>query len=179
MEGACADVAEKSAKAKRNARLKAISSGWTAEAKQLFQTLQQAERAFAEAHSGKEIDLSGTGRAAFSIEAEGKVHDQFLADLERLVKGNVPAASEVDYKNADAKLNTSYRALVVERGKESKEERMPGSVEVAGIREAERVWIKFRDAWVAFGSVANPGVSKEQVGTWITRQRVEQVKGIE
>ncbi len=179
MEGACARVGERAAQAKREARLKAISAGWTPEVRQAFQALEQAEQAFAEAHSGKEIDLSGTGRAAFSIEGAEKVHEQFLADLERLVKGNVPAASEVDYKNADAKLNTSYRALLAERGKESKEERMPGSVEVSGIRETERVWIKFRDAWVTFGSVANPGVSKEQVGTWITRQRVEQMKEIE
>ena len=180
MEGACAQIGEQSAKAKRQANLKTISIGWPPQAKQSFEALQRAEMAFAEARGAKETDLSGTGRAAFSIEAEGKVHDQFLENLQKLSKGTVPNASQTDYQDADAKLNASYRKLLSDRIKANNDQpRNPGEVEVSGIRETQRAWIKFRDAWVAFGKAAYPQLSKEQIATLITRQRIEQMKEIE
>ncbi len=177
MEGACAEIGEREAKAKREQKLKTISAGWSPATKQAFVGLQKAEQAFADARGRNETDLSGTGRAAFSIEASAKVHDQFLANLERLAKGLVPEASEVDYKAADAKLNADYRQMMAERSKDKPGN--PGEVLVSGIRETERIWIKFRDAWVEFAKVAYPKVSTAQVGTWITKQRIGQLKDIE
>jgi uncharacterized protein YecT (DUF1311 family) len=180
MEGACAEIGEELAKAKREQKIKAISANWPAAAKQTFQALQKAEQAFAQARGRYETDLSGTGRAAFSIEAEAKVHDQFLANLQRLSKGGLPNVSVADYQSADAKLNADYRQLIAERSKENNDAtRMPGEVAVGGIRDTERVWIKFRDAWMEFGKAAYPQFSPDQIGMMITKQRIEQLKDIE
>ena len=172
MEGACASVSEQTIRAKREIKIKALSARWPSAAMQAFAALEKAEQAFADARSGKEIDLSGSGRAAFSIEEEGRIHDQFVENLQALAKGLVPAA---DYKNKDLELNKSYRELLADRPKPQ----MAGEVEVAGIRETQRVWIKFRDAWMAFAPLAFPKVSAEGIGTFITAQRIEQFKDVQ
>ena len=142
MEGACAEIDDELAERKRSEKLKDLAVGWSPEVRHSFELLQQAEKAYAEARSGNEIDLSGTGRGAFSIIAQAKVHDEFLANLGRFAKGEVPKASEIDYKSADATLNATYRQLIAEKGKENKDEpQIGGTVQVSGIRETERVWI--------------------------------------
>jgi len=179
MEGACAEIGEQFAETKRAQKLKVLSAGWSREVKTAFENLQKAEQSFAMAHSGREIDLSGTGRGAFSIEAAAKVHDQFIQNLQRLAKGTVPPASAQDYRDVDANLNARYSQLLASKRKDEDQPRMGGEVELSGIRESERAWIKFRDGWMAFAPLANPKIEAKQIGALITGQRIEQFKDIE
>ncbi len=130
------------------------------------------EEEFAAARGGNEIDLSGSGRAAFELNEEGKIHDQFLANLEALAKGRVGGEN---FRITDVRLNTEYKALIAERTKEGPS----GTVTVAGIRETQRVWIKLRDQWVQLVKAAFPDVTAEQIETLLTKQRIAQLKNVE
>ena len=44
------------------------------------------------------------------------------------------------------------------------------------IRESQRLWIPYRDAWVALGKVRYPKVSAAAWQTWLTRLRIRQLE---
>jgi hypothetical protein len=44
------------------------------------------------------------------------------------------------------------------------------------VRKTERLWLKLRDAWAAFGTARYPGLSADDWKAWATRQRVESLK---
>ncbi len=112
----------------------------------------------------------------FRLEEKSKVDEQFVADLETIQKGALPKA---DYVAADARLNAEFKAVMAKDKKEAN--RMAGEVEAQGIRETEQwAWIEYRDAWVAFSSVAFPGRHcGTEWRTWITRQRIAQLRNVE
>ena len=47
------------------------------------------------------------------------------------------------------------------------------------VRDAQRAWIRYRDAFLAFAAIKYPQVPKESLAAWITRQRTEMWKSDE
>jgi hypothetical protein len=45
-----------------------------------------------------------------------------------------------------------------------------------GIRDAQRKWVAYRDAWTAFAARRYPKRSADEWKAWITSVRVEQLK---
>ena len=70
-----------------------------------------AEEAFVDARSGNEVDMSGTGREAFSLEEQGRLRDQLLINLRRFASGDVPPASFSDRERVDRALNDAYQRI--------------------------------------------------------------------
>ncbi len=172
MGGLCESVHQRFLDVKRQQKLDALSANWLPSDKEAFKALDAAEKAFADARSYYEIDREGTLREAFTLEEKGRLREQFVADLRRFAAGDIPAASASDYRSADQKLNDVYRRI----------EQIPdpaephGAVTASGVRETERVWIKYRDAWVAFAHVAYPRISDDSVRTYVTRARIEELQ---
>ena len=48
----------------------------------------------------------------------------------------------------------------------------PGTVTRTGIREAQRAWIDYRDAWIAFAA-GHYWQLDDSLATWLTRQRAD------
>jgi hypothetical protein len=48
-----------------------------------------------------------------------------------------------------------------------------------GIRNTERIWIRYRDEWVRFGALHYPRVDGDSWKTWVTLARVKLLEAIE
>jgi len=166
--GYCASHEAGRAGALREKALAAMTAGWTAAEKQAFARLRTAHAAYVEAHGSGEVDLSGTARAAMSIEAEEALRDELVEVLERLRSGRALPTPASRLTAEDAALNAAYRRRLQETGGE---DAGPGAVTAEGVRAAERAWLRYRDAFLAFAALKFPRVPRNELAAWLTRQR--------
>lgn len=163
--GVCASHDQRFAVVKRAAEIGRITAGYAPAPKQAFAALEKAAQAYVDARALNEIDLSGTGRGAFAIEEEEARWTAFQKLLDQLSAGRLPAASAPQNQAADAQLNAAYRKLMAAGDPEF------GTITLKGVRETERVWIRYRDAWLAFAKVAYPAVPQAALSAHLTRER--------
>jgi uncharacterized protein YecT (DUF1311 family) len=180
MEGACESIRQQVSDVRRTQELDRISVSWTPQTKTAFAPLRTAEEAFVAARSGKEIDLSGTGRGAFSLAEKGRLHDQFLINLRHFADPKTPSAAAADLQTADfqsidRQLNQAYQRIQQAPDRAWQY----GTVKAEGIRSTQEVWLKLRDAWVEFAGTAYPRLKADTVRTQITRLRVHQLHSLE
>jgi uncharacterized protein YecT (DUF1311 family) len=174
MEGFCAAYYSELADQKRSATFSPMTAKMSQAQKEAFGKLARAEEAYAHAHADGEIDLSGTARAMFQIDAEQTLRDDFLAALQTFEAGKYPNGSAKAYEEADALLNSAYRKAISDAEEHMKEY---GAVQPNGIRDAERAWLRYRDAWVAFARLRYPDVSQEAWLILLTRDRISILNG--
>ena len=168
-EGHCEARNSDQAGVGRDAKLAAMVSRLPAAAKPLYVPMKKAFDAFVDAHGDGEVDLSGTARAAMVIQEQDSVRDQFVKDLARLLSGDWPAAT--DAVAADGQLNASYRrALAWADGKTN-----DTTVKAKDIRDAQRAWLVYRDAFVGFAAAAAPGVARDAVLARLTKLRTAEL----
>jgi uncharacterized protein YecT (DUF1311 family) len=172
-EGYCADHAASVAAPAREAKIAQLTSGWSASDKQAFAALRSAHKAFVDAHGEGEVDMSGTARAAMEIEAEEGARDEFVDLLQRLASGRAPTLTHAQFADADAKLNAAYRKALAEAGPADS----VGAVQKEGIRGAQRAWLRYRDAFLAFAAVKFPSVSRDSLAAWLTQKRIRMLEG--
>jgi uncharacterized protein YecT (DUF1311 family) len=168
--GFCAGHDADIAGAKRDAQLAAIVARWSPTERQAFEPLRKAHSAFVEAHGSGEIDLSGTARGAMVVGAEEMLRDQFLALIRSLEDGKAPHFSAAEYRAADTALNAGYRSFLASDAVGGD---YPGGVSRQGVRDAQRAWLRYRDAFLAFAAVRYPKVPKDSLATLLTRQRAK------
>jgi uncharacterized protein YecT (DUF1311 family) len=175
-EAVCASREAEKATLARDARLKALTDRLPPAAAAQYRAVSKALDAFIEAMVDGELSHSGTAQAAIGIEAEQAVRDQFLRDLTRLLNGSWPAATAAQAKAADTKLNAAYRdelANVAQNDPEGAAEPLPASV-----RDAQRAWLAYRDAYLRFAAIAAPGISRDAVIARLTNLRTAQLEGL-
>ena len=173
MMGHCAGHEEQIAAGRRAAALARVSAGWSPADRRAFEPLQHAAEAYATAHGSGEVDMSGTARAAMQIGEEEAVRGEFLRTLDQLEGGAAPRFSHPQFVAADAELNRVYREVMAG-------EFYPdcvGCVQRDGIRDAQRAWLRYRDAFLAFAAVRYPQVPRDAMAAWITQQRTELLRG--
>jgi hypothetical protein len=151
----------------RDARLSALEAKLPPSARASYDGLREALDGFIEVHADGEVDQSGTGRAGFVIEEEDAVRDQFVRDLERLLSGKWPVASDAAARDADAHLNASYRKTLAWADSSDN----MSTVHANAIRKAQRAWLVYRDAFVRFAAAAAPRVSRDAVLARVTNLR--------
>jgi uncharacterized protein YecT (DUF1311 family) len=158
---------------KRNQFFRSLSSGWPLAEKQALLVLVKAEDDYSTAHARGEIDLGGSGRAVWEMNAEWKLREQFKAALVSCEKGGLRGGPAAGLSGADLELNQLYRkALASAKAGEDGY----GAVQPDGIRDAERAWLKYRDAWVAFARLRYPAISAEAWLTLLTKDRIADLK---
>ena len=173
--GLCAEHEASIASAARSDKLDDLSRSWTAAERARFELLLDTMRTYARASSENEVDLGGTARAAFMLEREQDVKDQLAKLLDALQEGSLPAASAVDGESADAQLNQVYRqVMAIEPDGDGRIG--AGTVTQSGIREAQRAWLPYRDAWIAFAVVKYPQASASSLQAALTRQRIKDLQ---
>jgi hypothetical protein len=165
--GYCAAHQARVAGAKREAQLSALARGWTPAETQAFARLKRAHEDFVEAHGSGEVDMSGTARGAIAVNAEEEVRDAFAALLKDLAAGHWPRYDAGGYRSADARLNAAYR----KRMQEAVAVDSPGAVTREGRRDAQRAWLRYRDAFLAFARVKYPKLSADSLAAWLADQR--------
>jgi len=172
MGGVCSNRSSRLAAAGRAVRLAAQQARFTAPQRVAFVHLEQAMQAYAAAHGEKETDLSGTLRAAFITEAEDAVRDAFEADLKAFEAGRLPAGGATDLARADAELNAAYQAAMRVDYPEI------SGIRPQGVRDAERAWLAYRDAFVRFAATRWPGLSADALKAKLTRDRTALLKAL-
>lgn len=173
-EGECTRIVTRAADAVRNRKIAAIVATLPPAAKTSFASLQAAEAAFEDSRIGTEVDLSGSGRAAFELEDQRKLGDQFLINLQRFGKGDIPKASADDLAELDGKLNEVYQQI--QHSPASEWEVV--TIKPSGIRETERKWVALADAWMAFSRLAYPDLAPTRVRAQLIRLRLHQLRSL-
>lgn len=168
--GICAAHGARTADAEREAELAALTASWTGAEKEALAKLRAAHDAYAEAHAGGEIDMSGTLRGAFFVGAQQRLRDELLAMLRDLEGGRAPKLGTADFRKEDVRLNAEYRRIIATFAKERE---FPGTVTKEGVRDAQRAWLRYRDAFLAFAGVRYPQLSRHGIAAWLTRQRTK------
>ena len=118
--------------------------------------------AFARAESERigELSRGGTAYAAMALGAEMEQKERLVVTLERYSKERAPSASAAEAKRADNELNRVYRGLSRD----------------TFLRDAQRAWIAYRDAFAAFYTErwrgkASPEELQREIVTQLTRER--------
>ncbi len=174
MEGFCADYNSEIADGRREDQFLAFVSSFTPAQRVAFATVRKLEEGYAEAHGAGEIDLSGSARGMFEIDAEESLRDDFLAALEAFEAGRLPAGSFEAYGEADARLNSVYGTTMSDAEARKGEY---GAIQTDGIRDTERAWLKYRDAWVRFAKLRYPAVPADAWLTLLTEDRISVLDG--
>lgn len=175
--GYCAGHAARLDAEDRKRRLARLTRDWREADRTAFEPLHAAASAFARASADNEVDMSGSGRVAFHVQHEQRMLDAFVALLSTLESDSLPVASADERAAADARLNAVYRQLMVPPqpadGASGAPDRIGyGTVTRADVRVAQRAWLAYRDAWIAFAA-QRYWQMEDSVATWLTRRRAD------
>lgn len=168
--GFCAARSEKIAEMKRDGEASNLIRNWSEEQKRSYRTLRKIADQFFQIRARSEQDLSGTARGQFVVEEEAKLRDEFLSSI-KLFESDDKIPKETNFAAADKELNDVYSQLM-------KKEviQQYSTIRKSDIKDTQKKWILYRDAWVKFAAVKYPKTIPEVWKTWITTQRVSQLK---
>ncbi len=172
MQGYCAARDAKIEKRKRDAKLAGNMSSWSEVEKQEFEKLRLVWNKYLEV-SLNEVDQSGSGRAAFMIGHTELLENNFASSMDEFNQGKFPVYNRENFAQVDRELNMIYKNI---QGRAGDQSLSWGTVTKVDIRNAQRVWLKFRDAWVEFAKHKYPTVEDVVWKTWLTRERIELLK---
>jgi len=141
---------------------------WTTEQRAAYARMMKARDAFV----GKETDaeaISGTGVGGSMMDTTHRLRLELIDSMVKLEAGTLPSFTHQEYLAADMALNADYAKLMKDMAV-----RYDGGCctkPPETIRDAERAWIGYRDAWVEFARVRWPQVTADSWMTWLTRER--------
>jgi len=172
-EGFCATRDADIAKRGRAAKTAAIEARVPVAARPALAALRKASDAFVDARGG-EVDESGTARAEMEIDAEEAVRNAFTVHLAQLIDGRWPQASPAQAKAADAALNIAYgKAMAYLASTDNL-----STVKPDDTRKAQRAWIRYRDAFLAFARAASPATAPEAIAAQLTQERIKDLQDL-
>lgn len=125
------------------------------------------------------VNRGGSGYAGFLISGETRRHEAFVTTLERYTHARAPRATPDTLRSADGALNEAYKARRAKMRKLDLEIEMVSPAEPI-LREAQRAWIPYRDAWIAYYRLrwqgeAPPEVLEEEIAAALTRERAKEI----
>lgn len=143
--------------------------------------LRERATAFVDADTFWEVEQyrEGTMYAYAETHARLEREKTFIELLELYTKERATPASEADLKRADAKLNAAYRKrMAAIEPCNSEYQNCEPPLEPENLRGAQRAWIPYRDAWIAFyqerwRGAASPDALRREVAAALTRLRTE------
>ena len=179
----CAQVRAERELAERTGRIAKLRQGLSEEASGALDGLLDALEAFAEADSGlKVFGETGTGYAAIATQEQERVREEQLATVERLAGARASGRTAEALKEADEGLDGSYRrARAVPPECFSCSD--PKAEWAETLRDAQRAWIKYRDACTAFylarwKGKADPEALRREIANELTTGRSARLDGI-
>jgi uncharacterized protein YecT (DUF1311 family)/TPR repeat protein len=162
----------------RKADIDAFAAKFNPDQKAAFAKLVSAFETYLEAHDGQESNVEPHLRNSGGwVGDTPQWEEDFIATMHRFESGDLPSHTAAQYVEADRNLNAEYQEMLkVDPSADPNLGDYPPSPE--GLRDTQDIWLKYRDAWVAFGRLRYPQVSEVSWLTWITTQRFEQLKGV-
>lgn len=148
----------------------ALTAKWPTAQRTALATAREAAGRFFDLRAGYEVATAGTARIAIGLEAEAAMHDELLAAVKEFETGKLPARAPL--AAADAELNRVYAQLMGREHVEFDEAKSEN------IRETQRAWLVYRDAWAAFAARRYPSRLVNDWKAWATAIRVKQLAEI-
>jgi len=160
----------------RNRKLAAISAHWPPAQQQAFRNLQTALSIFLGKHA-RELDQGGTGSYGMTITEMDRYNDDFLAAIIRFEHHDLPSYAPQYFAIADAALNAMYRTQL-RSSAENAAQHTQGLPTPEDLQVAQRAWLRYRDAWVAFAALRYPSIPADSFRTWLTLDRTDALQTI-
>lgn len=146
----CAAIEDNARSDVRHERVTTLKEAIPGDAAAPLDRLVAALSAFADEEAAVRLIDSrhGTAFLAFRIDEASGISDDLLAEVERLSRTRATACAPADVKDADATLNVSYRRAMTTRWRWV--DLWDADLARSWLRDAQRAWITYRDAWTAF-----------------------------
>jgi uncharacterized protein YecT (DUF1311 family) len=164
-------------------RMAMVKKGLSEEAASKLGPLLEAADLFAQKEGGLRglvENGNGTGLPAMVLSEQTRLQESGVAAIERLTGSRAAGSTDDDLKRADAEMNDAYHAAMTTPWD------LPGfsdadDVGKEALRDAQRAWIKYRDAWTAYylarwKGKAGPEELRREIVTALTLERTEQLK---
>jgi len=166
----CAAYDAEIAQQKREDAFEIIMQQWPQKDRDAFKVLQSASENYVQAHGAGEVYQGGTIRDIRTNGIEERQRDKFLAAVQLFESGHLPKGTRLDFEKVDGDLNATYKqALSLAGNQDFKSDY--GLIHPEGIRDAERAWLKYRDAWLAFAKLRYSTTDPNAWLTLLTRNR--------
>jgi uncharacterized protein YecT (DUF1311 family) len=125
--------------------------------------------------------MQGSAAADFAIRHEARLREEFMQAALDTMAGKLPAASTDAFMERDRQLNQLYQAVMaLPSGQPDWPDRIGGStIAHADVRKAERAWLAYRDAFLAFGASLPSGPDPAAIKTFLTGQRIAELRRVE
>jgi len=164
-------------------RIEGVRKSLDTAAQQSLAQLQKAADTFKEADADLRAADSrgGTIHNTEFLDAEKERTEIFVATLERFGQKRAAAASPAGLKQADDALNAVYKAAMAQEDQIcdtcSDDEKSSRAL----LRNAQRAWLHYRDAWTAFyrlrwKGAAPPEALDREIGAALTAQRTAELR---
>lgn len=162
-------------------RISLVEKTLEPEAKKALGTLQKAADDLIPADGAviAEPNRGGTIYPSMALGGEIERREVFVATLERYTRSRAPKATPEALKTADAALNAAYKARMAEM-KQNDKEMEQGTTSQDVLRDAQRAWIPYRDAWTAFyrlrwKGAAPPEALDQEIEAALSRDRSKEL----
>lgn len=150
--------------------LNKIRSAYDDTKKTAFDNISKTASEFINKIVANEVDLTGRDRDILEDDEFNTQTAYFLSSLQDFEQGKLPFYTESDLKESDELLNGIYSKIMNNKKFEY------GTVTKEQIKSVEKVWMKYRDAWVKYGVILYPKSTATSWKTWATKTRAEQLK---
>lgn len=181
MGGFCAARDASFAEVTRSERWSALQSGWTSPQRRALDALRKAAGDYFDSASGNEEDMSGTLRGALATDAEEALEIALLADVERFERGQRPREKAGELPAADQALNAVYRktrAALAASHEDDEALGDYGTIRSEGVRDTQRLWLRYREAWVNFAAARYPDTPADAWRAWLSNVRSKALAAI-
>lgn len=171
--GLCASHQAALARPQREAAQRALIARWTPAQRRAYEPLRRAFEEFVAASKEGELARGGSSYGPLRSRLEQGLRDQFADMLQRLERGRAPRFTAGQLRTEDLQLNQAYQARLADE----RQFDAPG-ISPDSIQNAQRAWLRYRDAFLAFAAVKYPRVPRDSLAAWITQNRSQIIPGI-
>lgn len=138
----------------RDRYYRSLRRSMTVEQKAAFDALLAARKAYIETHAD-EVDKGGTIHTIRMMQSQNILEDLFRVEVVHFERKKWPSLSKQQIDGADGLLQRQY-AATLQKLKTQQREEGDGAVTVKQLVGVQAVWLRYRDAWVAFARMRYP-----------------------
>ncbi len=180
MSGFCSRRSADAARFERDQRWKTLQAAWTPAQREAWGAVRKAADDYFELVSTEETDMSGTARGAFAVGARENLETTLLDAVTRFESGKRPTQKAGDFARADKALNATYKATMAKlaAGRGDGLFGDYGTIGPDGVRQTQRAWLRYRDAWVRFATLRWRGTPADAWKAWLTEERTRALAGL-
>jgi hypothetical protein len=171
--GLCASHKAALVRPRREAAQRALIARWSPEQREAYEPLRRAFEEFVAASANGDLARGGSSYASLRGRLEQGLRDQFADMLQRLDSGRAPSFTSGQLRTEDLQLNQAYQARLADE----RQFDAPG-ISAESIQNAQRAWLRYRDAFLAFAAVKYPRVPRDSLAAWLTQNRSQIIPGI-